>query len=252
MIASAAVPLFFAISGYMFFWGINSFNKDTYIKKLKKRIQSLLVPYLFWNFAVIVLFFLAQTFLPGMMSGANKMIVEYDWCDYICAFWADPRTGDPICYQLWFLRDLMVTVLLTPLIYIALKKLGILAIAAFFILWLSSVDVGVKGISFVAISFFALGGYLSLRNITPICWLSKYSKIIWSLFGILLIFLVAEFNFGGGVYPEWCNVLRKLFTMIEVPCFFYLAFKCTITLGVKLNGTLTRTSFFLYLNSATL
>lgn len=106
MIASAAVPLFFAISGYMFFWGINSFNKDTYIKKLKKRIQSLLVPYLFWIFAVIVLFFLAQTFLPGMMSGANKMIVEYDWYDYLCAFWADPRTGDPICFVSTQLRSM--------------------------------------------------------------------------------------------------------------------------------------------------
>lgn len=246
MIASAAVPLFFAISGYMFFWGIDTFDKGVFINKLKRRVRSLLLPYLLWNLAVIVLFFLAQTFLPDMMSGANKMIVEYDIHDYICAFWADPRTGDPICFQLWFLRDLMVTVLFAPLIYIALKKFGFYAISIFFLLWLLPVETGIKGVSFVAISFFSLGGYLAIDEINPIDWLSEHSKIFGSIFGLLLIFLVAEYNLGEGVYPEWCDVLRRIFTMIEVPCFFYLAYKCTSKYELIINETLTRSSFFLY------
>lgn len=38
-----AVPLFFFISGYLFF-----LKKDTYLNKWKKRFKSLVIPYIIW------------------------------------------------------------------------------------------------------------------------------------------------------------------------------------------------------------
>lgn len=43
ILASVAVPLFFFISGYLFFFR-TTFSVDVYKKKLKSRIKTLLIP----------------------------------------------------------------------------------------------------------------------------------------------------------------------------------------------------------------
>lgn len=49
VISRAAVPIFFLISGYYFFYNTDSFNYKIYIKKLRKRVNTILIPYLIWN-----------------------------------------------------------------------------------------------------------------------------------------------------------------------------------------------------------
>lgn len=44
VIPSFCVPTFFLISGYLFFYKLESFDLSIYGNKLKKRIKSLLVP----------------------------------------------------------------------------------------------------------------------------------------------------------------------------------------------------------------
>lgn len=79
-LARIAVPLFFFISCFLFFYR-SDFSFAVYGMKLKKRIRTLLVPYLFWNIVVFLLFLLTQTFLSSMTSGRNKLISDYHWLD---------------------------------------------------------------------------------------------------------------------------------------------------------------------------
>ena len=51
----AAVSTFFVISGYLYFANVTDFNRDVYITKTKKRIKSLIIPYLLWNLAGIII-----------------------------------------------------------------------------------------------------------------------------------------------------------------------------------------------------
>lgn len=51
-IGEMAVPLFFFISGFLFFYKTD-FNLSIYRLKLKRRFHSLFIPYLFWNIAYI-------------------------------------------------------------------------------------------------------------------------------------------------------------------------------------------------------
>ena len=57
VISHIAVPCFFFISGYLFFSNIVFFNKQTYLSKLKKRINTLFIPYLLWNIIAIFIDF---------------------------------------------------------------------------------------------------------------------------------------------------------------------------------------------------
>lgn len=109
ILAGTAVPLFFFLSGFLFFYKTATFSRTIYEEKIKKRIRTLLVPYLFWNLAVIAILFLSQTLLPGLMSGNKKLICEYTFSDWLWSFWnmnkVNPSPdntlyGMPVCYQL--------------------------------------------------------------------------------------------------------------------------------------------------------
>ena len=57
--SNCAVPAFFIISGYYFFYDINSLgnnHKSYFIGKWRKRLYSLLIPYLVWNTIYIITF----------------------------------------------------------------------------------------------------------------------------------------------------------------------------------------------------
>ena len=52
VLADVCVPLFFFISGFLFFYN-SDFSKEIYIKKVKKRIKTLFVPYIIcYNFVL--------------------------------------------------------------------------------------------------------------------------------------------------------------------------------------------------------
>ena len=109
-LARVSVPLFFFISGFLFFYRTD-FSMKAYGQKLKKRVRTLLVPYVFWNAAALLAFVTIQIFMPSLTSGNNKPILDYGLPDYLDLFW-----GHPISYQFWFIRDLMVVVLVSPLV----------------------------------------------------------------------------------------------------------------------------------------
>jgi hypothetical protein len=65
---------------------------------------------------------------------------------------------------LWFLRDLMVVSLLTPVIYVLIRKLGYWLLAVLTIYYLSGVCAFVPGLSAYAIYFFSFGAFFSIRG----------------------------------------------------------------------------------------
>lgn len=165
VVARMAVPLFFFISGFLFFYKIRGFSLSVYATKLKGRIRSILIPYLFWNLVVILFFFLAQTFLPGLMSGANKLIRDYSYTDWLAAFWSvGGEGGYPICYQFWFLRDLMVVMLFSPLLYMTVKYFRWSGVFVLGVLWYFNWWFSLVGFSITAFFFFSAGACFSVLH----------------------------------------------------------------------------------------
>lgn len=106
------VPYFFVISGFLFF---RNFDMKMLAAKYKSRCKSILVPYLVWNI-LYYLFFVCITRLPlisGLMNSGGETelgiaaFVSYIWDGY---------------YTLWFLRILIWMIILTPVLYVLLKK----------------------------------------------------------------------------------------------------------------------------------
>lgn len=83
IIASIAVPLFYFISGFLFFFKTAFFSFDVYCSKIKKRAKTILIPYLCWNLFVILLLLAAESVFPGLLSGKNKLVVDYTFTDWL-------------------------------------------------------------------------------------------------------------------------------------------------------------------------
>ncbi len=154
-ITRVASPLFFLISGYLFFSNLRESSKS-YFLKVKGRVNTLLIPYLFWSFWGLLFFFIVQSIpqLTGFFS--NNLVTSYSVSELVSTWLLNP-----IPYQLWFLRDLMMLVLLAPLLYYLVKFLGIFALPLFMVTWFMEIDfILFDGRSLL---FFMTGLYLS-RN----------------------------------------------------------------------------------------
>lgn len=152
VIARTAVPLFFLFSGFLFFKG-GMFSREMYKDKLKRRVKSLLLPYLAWNLAVLVLVCFRSGKMPGLL-------------EIFAAFYDYNGSSAPVSGQFWFIRDLILMNLLSPLVYwLCHGKFGWLFISLVFVLWLLCGDDAPHLIDVAAISFYSIGAYLGIRKI---------------------------------------------------------------------------------------
>ena len=81
-IGQFAVPLFFVISGFLFFINIRSVE-DTR-NKLKRRVYTLLIPYLIWNLIYYMIHLLLK---PGSGTSINEIIEAAFTYKYNPSFW---------------------------------------------------------------------------------------------------------------------------------------------------------------------
>ena len=174
----SAVPLFFGISGYLFF-NKQDFNVDIYRDKLKKRVKTLLIPYVSWNI-LYILFNVALLKFKGE---------SFDVITQIGSIWCMPNSLFPADPALWFVRDLMLCMVLTPILYIIVKRkyVFVLFFITSFSLWLTNSfsDKLIPGISISSILFFSLGAYLAINRTEIVNRLNSIGGGVFCLFGYL-------------------------------------------------------------------
>ena len=112
MLGRCAVPLFYAISGYLFF--LNTENGiNTIWRKMKKRVRTLLIPFiiaaLFFPIFLIAmeLFPLTKQFVNNTNAFSNNL--QLPFIEIIKSiFYANTNGTTPWAFHLWFLRDLII------------------------------------------------------------------------------------------------------------------------------------------------
>lgn len=241
-IAFDAVPLFFFISGYLFF-----LKEESFAIKWKKRLRSIVLPYFIWCIIAFLIPFMIQNVfgLSSLYQGRMKLISEFEPLDYLRMFW-NIRDGGPILSTLWFLKSLMVLVAFTPIIALLIRYMGV-----FFpiLLFLNYVFFKLSFLNFLYIGsgnlfFFGLG-----------CWLSKkYSgagllyldrmKIPWIACCWLVSFFCVVYFYATGSFD---SRIHDLFMIVD--CLFmykivqFLSRKYELKFLIKLS----QASFFIYL-----
>lgn len=194
MLGRCAVPLFFAISGYLFFQGVDKEDTQAYAKlwmKIRKRIRTLLVPYLIACLFPAV-FYLVLEYIPGVDGFMNTKgfsdNFEKPLLELIYFLFWDAGNGSPYAFQLWFLRDLILIVVLSPLLYMMSKWMGKTVVCGlFFVLSFFSIPI----LPVYGIFWFLLGGFF----------LDKFSDIQSHWIPLVFLLLsVFEMFFQGSIW----------------------------------------------------
>lgn len=241
VVGRLSVPMFFLIAGFLFFQAVG-FDRAFYFKKLKSRFHSLLVPYLFWNaFGIVVYLFLQRICgLSQLAYTSVPPIADWGLTEYLRSFWDLRSPQYPLIYPLWFIRDLMVTMLLSPLLYWLMKRLKLLAVLLFFCIWLFGFSFHLTGINGTALFFFVLGGYfrISQRNLVA----DSRSLFRFSLIIYPVVAVADALTKGIAVnsYIHHLGILLGILFLFNVVS--YLLEHKKLTVGTFLPGA----SFFLF------
>lgn len=231
----SAVPLLSMISGWLFFSAMTGDGAGTLLSKIRHRFRTLYAPLVCWNllflFAVALLYWWAPQ--HPLLSQLNLKFDTAKGLDYLNAVFA--LTAHPIGYQFWFVRDLFVTVLVSPLLLVLLRKLPYLSLLALGAAWLIGHDLWIFFRTDV-VFFFYLGGLIGLRRIA----LNVAPGPALALMGLYLV-LVALRAWAPAVIdiverrPEWLTGGTRAMRLVGVAaCWGTLLWFARTRLGARM------------------
>ena len=217
---TAAVPIFFFLSGYLFFRNAESI-KDV-IKKQKRRVKSIGIPFLMWSTFYYLFYAITTRLVPGLMNtrvdvsltGILKGIFFYEYV-----------------FPMWFMFQLILYTILTPIIFAILKnkKLSIILCIFMVILGVTErdfvVSIASKDRAIFQANYFSYYfiGCLAARNkkifLNIINFLSKLHTCL--IGGLLIVFSILE----GYAFDVWSIFNKRIFIPIIAVLTFILLLK---------------------------
>ncbi len=256
------VPLFFLISGFLFFYR-KDFNYSVYKQKLRTRTMTLVIPYFLWNIiAILISSSKKLPFISSIFPNESNMNIILSPERIFKTFFAyspnegifvNPIVEDatanvnlvplPINTPMWYVRELIVMVILTPIIYWFIKKTGGLFITFLGIIWYFlkplHLDESYLGPFSCAAFFFSCGAYFSINKMSFVDYMRKI-KYMPVLYLLLAIVDTLTKNTGYNTYIHNAGILAGIISTVTIAS--YLIEKGR----VKVNMTLANCSFFIF------
>ncbi len=200
----SSVSLLSVVSGFFI---VSSLAKAGARPLLMSKLKTLGVPLLAWN-----LLMLALLTLYGLLRGKWQDMPDFTalgMADALFAF-----TGWPLDVPLWFLRDLFVCCLFSPLLYAALKRFPVATIGLLVVYTLFGEDLYLLQRPQLML-FFALGMWLRLsRTAEPA--IDRAAR--WLLPGLaVMVALYLAFRIENVLFGEMDDTLRlTLDTLLRI------------------------------------
>ncbi len=209
-----AVPLFFFISGYLYFLKANSIdniNFSFFRNNNKKRIRTVFLPYLLWSIVWFVLLYIVQL-LPFLSNYFGQPLHKMSFNDNLLNLFVYPLN-----YPFWFLRELMLLFILTPLIFIGIQYLKYMYVALLFgtTLFVSVFlrPFNVTLLQSIPVLYFSVGAFFALNKLNLIYYHNKLTIflliLIWLVFNLLSVDFDKEGTFDSS-FLRIFNIVKDL------------------------------------------
>lgn len=233
-LVKVAVPVFFIISGYLFFANVSEWNLTVYKQKMLRRVKTLLLPYLIWNLLMAIKL---KTFSWSVFwVYISKAGMQTDWLGH--ENWMTAPANMP----LWFLRDLMVVSMLTPIIYIVLRRWGKVVLPILTLVYLSGVGAfAVPGLSMYAVFFFSLGAFLGIRKQDLVATMQHIEVSAYLTASLLAVAMICSYH--TAVFSS----LMLCFRIVGAVAVFCLVQRILSHSDRRLPDVVCDSSYFIYL-----
>lgn len=249
-----AVPTFFLISGFLFFQKLEEWNWEIYCNKLRSRIKTLLLPYLCWitiSYLCIGCMPAIETLLDGgTVFDAWKTFMEHR-LSLIYSYWGIERTwqfpdwfgneikgfSNHIVPTLWFVRNLMVVIVLSPIFYLFVKKTKIYGLLLIVMFYMSNHD-----FDMTSVLYYGIGAFLAINSINIVTVAKRFKIPALSIAAVSLVactYYAGRLSlYGFRLYPVY--VLAGVWSALYISS--YLVEKK----HVVPNKFLVQSCFFVY------
>ena len=150
------VPVLSAVSGYLL---AASLQRRSYPATFKNKLRTLLVPLILWNLPLVVaLYFIEARGLTHYQFHAPAYpFSAFNWTDLVFGI-----EGQPVNYPMYFIRDLFVAFLISPLFMAVSRFSPLVAIGVVTVIFASGIDGVLIMRNEIAINFFV--GFLIFRS----------------------------------------------------------------------------------------
>jgi hypothetical protein len=242
ILSEIAVPAFFVMSGYFFFYYTDEWNKHSYVEKLKKRWKTLGIPYLFWNF---LKFFSVVLFIGWQEKGhIVQFLQETNWWGLFwnCSINPAQSQSYPCDVPLWYIRDLMVCCVLSFVIYQWIKRTRgygviLLGLCYVFDLWPD-----LYGLGTCALFFFSVGAYFAINKKNMLETLRHGRKPVYIVFVVLML---VSLKYALPVTGKYIMVYRA-YVVFGVWAIFNLAYSLYQKVRMRKHPLLIESVFFIF------
>lgn len=232
-IGDLGVPAFFFISGFLFY-AVGEMNANLWKNKLKKRVYTLLIPYLIWNTLFIVYYLVLFRYMDLSWGIKGQGILPY--LDAYLGF-----NEGPFLSPLWFIRDLMVLNVLSFPAYYIIKKTGYWLLPILIFTFSIGIGYYLPYIGFRSIVPYFLGAWFAVYRIDFIIEKKTYLLLVNFLF-IIVVVLVSIFHF----YDIACWPLQQIEILIGIFTLFADFNYVLKKKYVSVNKKLAESSFFVF------
>lgn len=232
-----AVPLFFMISGFLFFQHVVTL-KDIFVK-IKKRVKTLLIPYIIAAlFFPLFLFLIEYIPFATKMSNGVSIVTEFQEPIgdlFYGIFISKDGSISPWAFHLWYLRDLIIIVIFSPLLFLLKKWLKSETVCLVFLI-LSFVNIPV--VQFSSFFWFMIGETFLAKIDKIQSWGWAIVYIVISTFEMVLAYdcftyMKIPFTFIGVVamWSMYNLLVKKPFSLNK---HHYIAIACSFTFFIYL------------------
>lgn len=211
-LGESGVPAFFFISGFLFY-----ISKKSYKERIKSRVHTLLYPYLLWN-SIFLAIYLVLFWIGHPLDILGKNISDYGVIDYIRAYidrgeYNEGNNG-PILCTYWYVRNLFLLCLVSPLWYYLNKHLRFLFPLLLVVWWMSLHH---NALLAESILFFNLGAYFAIHDINPLEHITKKRTLFlsfWALLSFADLFTHSVISFFGAFYVHRLSLIFNIFAFL--------------------------------------
>ena len=259
VISRSAVPVFFIISGYLLFLKVEKYDKAIYISKLRKRLHGLVIPYVSWILLFVLWILMFK--LGGILLYDKPWMGIVDYFKengYLHMFWDSSVWGEretwlgvkahnsgPVLLPFWYMRDLIMMVIFSPVCYWLIKNIKLVFIAFLFAIYVLDIRISYMSESFVDASlFFSLGAYFAIMkyDFTDVLWKWRYAIV-----PLAVILMAMQTYTGSAMGDSVSRMIHPWLVIFQSAALIIVASAMCRYQGLyRWNKKLAGTSFFIY------
>ncbi|MGE6739513.1 acyltransferase family protein [Allorhizobium pseudoryzae] len=233
------VPCLSAISGYLLFQrGIERFD---YSRVIRSKSRTVLLPFLLWNLGLLALVFVVQKmgagigYFPRLNHATLPLLMDQ----------ALAIDGFPVNLPLYFLRDLLICILIAPVLALLVRRLPAITLGVLFAFAVfPELDAGIVLKNSILFSF-TFGIFLALYRVD----LKRFDD--WALpLGALVTLSAALLAQGlyltGPDYPDVLLMLRNMLSIFGAGGLWFLSaalIRTPVGLSLSRTGSLSFWTF---------